>query len=176
MILYAMLSKCSASSADHVDLQIIPLYKDALDILKEIPMTSDTLYALAQFLYSAFVRIPHPGLGPAAFRDFWIHIQPTLAHFAGPYPDAIKTALQACHDVYGLAFLSDISLSTESQTASQAHAHMALVSSHRPRLCLPRWPPTDHPTQTAARRARRASHESIRATAQARIPARSEPS
>ncbi|KAI0754826.1 hypothetical protein C8Q80DRAFT_1247683, partial [Daedaleopsis nitida] len=108
---------------------VVPLYCDTLHALRDIPISSDTLHALAHFLYSAFVRIPHPGHGPVAFYEFWTHIQPSLAHLKGAFPEEIKTALQACHDAFGTELPEDLSLETESQGAFQAQVHAASVSS-----------------------------------------------
>lgn len=93
--------------------QVVPLYCDALNALRKIPMTSDTLQAFAAFFCSAFVRIPEPATGPLAFCDFWTHIQPSLAHLNGAYPEEIKAALRASHDVLGIDVPSCLSLETD---------------------------------------------------------------
>ncbi|KAH9933160.1 uncharacterized protein BXZ73DRAFT_46475, partial [Epithele typhae] len=80
---------------------VTTLYYDALIALRDIPMSEDTLHALAPFLCSVFVRIPEQALGPEAFFHFWEHIQPSVAHFAGAYPDEVKTVLKAYHDANG---------------------------------------------------------------------------
>ena len=78
--------------------------------------------------------MPPPMLGPQAFYDFWTRIEPSLTHLQGEYPDGIKTALRAYYQVFGLELPPDLSLSTETQSASQGHIDVALVSA-RP-LCV----------------------------------------
>ena len=75
-------------------------------------MSADTLQIFAPFFCSAFVRIPEPARGPLAFCEFWAHIQPSLAHLNGAYPEEIKAALRASHDVLGIDVVADISLET----------------------------------------------------------------
>ncbi|EJF63296.1 hypothetical protein DICSQDRAFT_160507 [Dichomitus squalens LYAD-421 SS1] len=115
---------------EHNDV-VIPLYCNALDALKKIPISADTLQALAPFLCSAFVRIPEPGRGPLAFCDFWKDVQPSLAHLNGAYPEEIKSALRASHDVLGIDVPVDISLSTESHTDGRSLAWTSPVKSPR---------------------------------------------
>ncbi|KAI0667641.1 hypothetical protein C8Q78DRAFT_315288 [Trametes maxima] len=98
---------------------VAPLYCDVLEKLRCVTITSEILSSLAHFLYSAFIRIPDPGRGPVAFYDFWTHVQPSLKHLHGSYPDDIKTALHACHDVFGGISSQDLSFDTDSH--SNAH-------------------------------------------------------
>ena len=108
--------------------QVIPLYCDALGALQKIPISADTLQAFAPFLCSAFVRIPEPGYGPLAFCEFWKHIQPSLAHLNGAYPEEIKSALKASHDVLGIDVPIGIFLGTESYTDGRSLAWVCIVS------------------------------------------------
>ena len=91
-------------------------------------MTSGILHAVVSLLYSAFIRIPEPCLGPAAFYQFWARNQTALSHLDGPIPDNLKAALHACPESYGITLPSEIALSIESQTASQAHARHVKVT------------------------------------------------
>ncbi|KAI0647932.1 hypothetical protein C8Q79DRAFT_952664 [Trametes meyenii] len=112
---------------------VVPLYCDVLERLQHVTITSEILSALAHFLYSAFIRIPDPGLGPIAFYDFWMHVQPSLKHLRGAYPDDIKTALHACHEVFGDMSSQDLSFDTDSHsdahTDRQSDAEMSPVKS-----------------------------------------------
>ncbi|KAI0766353.1 hypothetical protein BD413DRAFT_481028 [Trametes elegans] len=97
---------------------VIPLYRDALQGLQQITITSETLHSLSRFLYSAFVRIPPPGHGPVAFYEFWRHIQPSLRDMGGAYPEEIKIALRAWHDVLGDPCSQDPSFDTDTHSDS----------------------------------------------------------
>ncbi|KAL1950460.1 hypothetical protein VTO73DRAFT_5584 [Trametes versicolor] len=99
---------------------VIPIYCDALLVLHNTSVTPEILDALAHFLYSAFVRMPHPCHGPIAFYEFWKHIHPSLKHMHVSYPDEIKTALNACRDAFGATSSQDHSFDTESHSGSQA--------------------------------------------------------
>ncbi|KAI0335777.1 hypothetical protein GY45DRAFT_1292253 [Cubamyces sp. BRFM 1775] len=99
----------------------MPLYCEALKRLRDTTITADALSTLAHFLYSAFIRIPDPCDGPVVFYEFWTHIQPSLKHLRGAYPEEIKTALRACQDVFGGLSSQDVSVDTESHTDSQAN-------------------------------------------------------
>ncbi|KAI0720594.1 hypothetical protein C8T65DRAFT_735920 [Cerioporus squamosus] len=107
---------------------IVPLYCDALKVLRHIPIHSDTLHTLARFLSATFHRILTPGDGPLAFHDFWMQVQPSLKHLDGGYPEELKTALCACHEAFGMSLPSGVSIETESQTESQAARNMLLTS------------------------------------------------
>ncbi|RPD77699.1 hypothetical protein L226DRAFT_544207 [Lentinus tigrinus ALCF2SS1-7] len=113
---------------------IVPLYCDALEALRHIPINSDTLHALARFLRSTFNRIPEPGHGPHAFCNFWQQIQPSLGHLDGGYPEDLKVALCVCHQVFDMSLPSDLSIDTESQTESQEARSMPLVRSSNYRM------------------------------------------
>ncbi|KAI1790183.1 hypothetical protein LXA43DRAFT_891520 [Ganoderma leucocontextum] len=104
---------------DHNDV-VVPLYCDTLNALQKIPMSADTLQIFAPFFCSAFVRIPEPGRGPLAFCEFWTDIQPSLAHLHGAYPEEIKAALRASHDVLGIDVPADLSLETDMDGRSLA--------------------------------------------------------
>ncbi len=89
-------------------------------------MSADTLEILAPFFCSAFVRIPEPAHGPLAFCEFWAHIQPSLAHLVGAYPETIMAALRASHDVLGIDVPSGLSLETDIDGRSLAVVRIVL--------------------------------------------------
>ncbi|KAM5535006.1 hypothetical protein V8D89_011379 [Ganoderma adspersum] len=133
---------------DHNDV-VVPLYCDALNALRKIPMTSDTLQAFATFFCSAFVRIPEPATGPLAFCEFWSHIQPSLAHLNGAYPEEIKAALRASHDVLGIDVPSCLSLETDMDGRSSVLTSPA--KSSLAKRTMQRYPREEHEEDSLGR-------------------------
>ena len=105
----------------------MPLYCDALEALRHIPHTPDTLHTLARFFRSAFNRIAQPATGPHAFHNFWKDIEPSLGDLAGGYPEDLKVALCVCHQAFGMSLPSGMVIETESQVESQVAGRMLLV-------------------------------------------------
>ncbi|PIL22657.1 hypothetical protein GSI_15349 [Ganoderma sinense ZZ0214-1] len=122
---------------------VVPLYCDALNALRKIPVTSDTLQTFATFFCSAFVRIPEPATGPLAFCEFWTDIRPSLTHLNGAYPEEIKAALRASHDVLGIDVPSCLSLETD------LDGHSSILTS----------PAKPSPAKRSMQRHPRAEHE-----------------
>ncbi|KZT11922.1 uncharacterized protein LAESUDRAFT_746712 [Laetiporus sulphureus 93-53] len=93
---------------------IVRLYQIALDLMRELPFSVDTLHSLAPFFVSAFCRIPPPALGPIAFRTFWMRIQPGLGSSTSILPDDIKQVLLTFHVVFGDSVPLDVSDASQS--------------------------------------------------------------
>jgi hypothetical protein len=95
--------------------QIIPLYRDSLTILRNLPPSSETLDDIAPFLAAAFEHIPPPALGPLAFESFWRSTYHITNKQQVIYPGRIKLCLKAFDDVFGGDLSVGLSLDTESQ-------------------------------------------------------------
>lgn len=95
--------------------QVTTIYGESLKRVSGIEPSLDRLRAVANFLYSAFVRVQNDGL--LSFAKFW---RSTYHQYEGvskkDYPLAIRACLKAWSDVCDDSFADDISLGSESQS------------------------------------------------------------
>ncbi|KIJ38991.1 hypothetical protein M422DRAFT_32865 [Sphaerobolus stellatus SS14] len=79
--------------------EIIPLYALSLEILRGVTPSFEILNDLVPFLASAFNRIPSPGLGPTAFKNFWTTAYRTFDFVKHPYPEDLKPILRTVQEL-----------------------------------------------------------------------------
>ncbi|EED86088.1 predicted protein [Postia placenta Mad-698-R] len=104
---------------DEYNRVIVPLYQSTLHRLRGLSAPANVLHVLAPFLCSAFGHIPSPALGPAAFKDFWDHIRPTLRPDQS-IPAEIKKILVPCYEFLEGTVPPDVLIYSESQSQSQS--------------------------------------------------------
>ncbi|OSX59750.1 hypothetical protein POSPLADRAFT_1048228 [Postia placenta MAD-698-R-SB12] len=125
---------------DEYNRVIAPLYQSTLHRLRGLSAPADVLHVLAPFLCSAFGHIPSPALGPAAFKDFWDHIRPTLRPDQS-IPAEIKKILVPCYEFLEGTVPPDVLIYSESQSQSQ-------YQTRRIQSVVPETPPMEFGNDT----------------------------
>jgi hypothetical protein len=92
------------------------VYCRALDCMRGLELSLERLIVISPFLATAFVRVPHPALGPVAFEKFWRGTYHELRHYMPSYPDCLKACLMGIADVCGGSVGEGLSMGTDTQT------------------------------------------------------------
>ena len=100
--------------------QVIALYTDALDVLRALPPSAETLSKMTLFLASSFVRIPSPALGPLAFEKFWRATYHKHECISGACPPRIKACLKGFVDAFGGDLIATVDMTDDTDSPVRA--------------------------------------------------------
>ena len=131
------------SNLFHLAAQVNNVYCRTLDSLRNLQTSLETMIAISPLLASAFVRVPHPAVGPLAFESFWRATYHNLSEYQPFYPDCLKACLMGFADACGGSLGEGLSMGFDSQltvSLRMPKVSRAYHSTSECQLCLTRNP------------------------------------
>ena len=94
------------------------MYCDTLKVLQDLPLSTQSLQDMENFIAAAFSRIPTPAIAPFAFEKFLRATYHGRNQFYNNLPLKIRDCLTCFVAAYGGDLADGLSLATESQSQS----------------------------------------------------------